>query len=122
MRAGEARARELRAAKAHAATHGAEARPATHATGVHPASHAAGVHPASHAAAATMTATATTSERRRRNSKRGAKRCRHQAPKDLVVHPNSPWLKTKRRNPSQKEKQPAEPNDPARTYYKCDSF
>jgi hypothetical protein len=31
-------------------------------------------------------------------------------------------LKTKRRNPSQKEKQPPEPNDPARTNYKCDSF
>jgi hypothetical protein len=86
----------------------------------HPSAHAAGVHTTStsHATAAT----AAKGERRRRNSKRGAKRCRHQAPKDLVVHPNSPWLKTKRRNPSQKEKQPAEPNDPARTYYKCDSF
>jgi len=92
MRAGEAGARELRAAKARPATHSAEARPATHATGVHPASHAAGVHPASHAAAATMTATATTSERRRRNSERRSQRTRDEAIQDPVVHPNSSVL------------------------------
>jgi hypothetical protein len=115
------------AAKTRASAHAAEMA-SCHAAGMHASSHAphaAGVHTTtSHAAASTTHAAATTaaSERRRCNSKRGAKRARHQAPKDLVVHPNSPWLKTQRRKPSQKEKQPAEPNDPARTNYKCDSF
>jgi hypothetical protein len=133
MRTRKAAAAEMRAsaaaAKTRAPAHGAEMT-SCHAAGTHSTSHApthaAGMHTAtSHAAATTSHAAAATtaaSERRRRNSKRGAKRGRHEAPKDLVVHRNSPWLKTQRRNPSQKGKQPAEPNGPARTNYKCDSF
>jgi hypothetical protein len=139
MRTRKAAAAEMRAsaaAKTRASTHAAEMA-SRHAAGMHATSHApahaaTGMRTTSHTATATSHAATTTahaaatttaaSERRRRNSKRGAKRGRHEAPKDLVVHRNSPWLKTQRRNPSQKGKQPAEPNGPARTNYKCDSF
>jgi len=95
------RGREAAAAKLRACAHAASAS--------HAASHAhapgvpAGSHAATHAHAPGMSATTThatstaaapaASERWRRSSKRGAKRGRRQAPKDLVAHPKSPWLK-----------------------------
>jgi hypothetical protein len=132
VRGPESRMRNMRTRKAAAAEMASRRAAGMHATSHAPAHAATGMRTTSHTATATSHAATTTahaaatttaaSERRRRNSKRGAKRGRHEAPKDLVVHRNSPWLKTQRRNPSQKGKQPAEPNGPARTNYKCDSF
>ena len=102
-------------ASAHAAMH-----TAAHATahGVPATTHTAGVSATSHGTATAAHA----SERRGRSSKRGAKRGCHDAPENLVAHPNYSVVEAQRRISPHERKQPAEPNDPAMTNYKCDSF
>jgi hypothetical protein len=103
----------------HAAAHATGAAATTHAT----ASYAAGMPATTHTATAHATATAAhASERRGRSSKRGAKRGRHDAPENLVAHPNYSVVEAQRHKSPHKSKQPTEPNDPAMTNYKCDSF